>query len=52
MPPEGDEFSGRMLGAINSMLVDMMAAIAQGRATPRTSGSGSRQARNVTTNGR
>ncbi|MBD9411254.1 recombinase family protein [Stutzerimonas stutzeri] len=26
---KGDEFTGRMLGAINSMLVDMMAAIAR-----------------------
>lgn len=26
---EGDEFTGRMLGAINSMLVEMMAAIAR-----------------------
>lgn len=33
---KGDEFSGRMLGAINSMLVEIMAAIAQGlRAVPR-----------------
>jgi DNA invertase Pin-like site-specific DNA recombinase len=26
---KGDEFTGRMLGAINSMLVEMMAAIAR-----------------------
>ncbi|EZI26123.1 MULTISPECIES: recombinase family protein [Pseudomonas] len=29
MDSKGDEFTGRMLGAINSMLVDMMAAIAR-----------------------
>lgn len=27
--PEGDELTGRMLGAINSMLMEMMAAIAR-----------------------
>jgi hypothetical protein len=29
MEKKGNEFTGRMLGAINSMLVEMMAAIAR-----------------------